>query len=190
MPTINATEIKKGITIKFNNELYEVLDYEHITPGNWRAMIQVKMRNIKTDSTLEYRFRSSDRVEHMLIEKLPAEYLYQKGPSFIFMNTENYEEITVPEEAMQDKTKYLVSNLSVMIIYCDDTLINVQLPITVDLKITETDPPLKTATITNVSKPATVETGLVVQVPAFVKQGETIRIDTRDGKYIERVKTQ
>jgi len=190
MSTINATEIKKGMTIKFNNELYEVLDYDHITPGNWRAMIQVKMRNIKTNSTLEYRFRSSDRVEQMPIEQLPAAYSYQKGSSLVFMNTENYEEVSVPAEFVGDKIKYFSSNQSVMLIYCDSSLINVQLPVTVDLKIIETDPPLKTATITNVFKPATLETGLVVQVPAFVESGEIIRIDTRDGSYVERVKTQ
>jgi elongation factor P len=190
MSTINTTEIKKGMTIKFNNELYEVLDYDHVTPGNWRGMVQVKMRNIKTNSTIEYRFRTSERVEQMPMEQLPAEYLYQKGPSHIFMNSENYEEVSIPTEFIQDKIKYFASNQSVMLIYCDGSLINVQLPVTVDLKIVETDPPLKTATITNVSKPATLETGLVVQVPAFIEQGETIRIDTRDGSYVERVKAQ
>lgn len=188
MSVINATEIKKGMTIKFNNELYEVLDYDHITPGNWRAMIQAKMRNIKTNSTLEYRFRSSERVEQMAIEQLQVEYMYQKGSSIVFMNTENYEEVSVPEKIVGDKAKYFSSNLSVILIYCDGFLINIQLPVTVDLKIIETDPPLKSATITNVFKAATLETGLVIQVPAFVEQGEIIRIDTRDNSYVERVK--
>ncbi|MDI6786930.1 MAG: elongation factor P [Planctomycetota bacterium] len=188
MSTINATEIKKGMTIKFNNELYEVTDYDHITPGNWRAMIQAKMRNLKTNSTLEYRFRSSDRIEVMLIEMTPSEYLYQKGSSYIFMNTQNYEEISISQELLKEKTKYLSANQSIMLVYCDGNLIDVQLPITVDLKITETSPPLKTATITNVSKSATLETGLVVQVPAFIEQGEVVRVDTRDGRYMERVR--
>ncbi|MFH1231559.1 MAG: elongation factor P [Planctomycetota bacterium] len=190
MSTINATELKKGMTIKFQGELYEVTDYDHITPGNWRAMMQVKMRNIKTNSTFEYRFRSSDRVEQMAIEQLPVEYLYQKGSLIVFMNTENYEEVSVPAEFVGNKIKYFSSNLPVMLIYCDGSLINVQLPVTVDLKIIETDPPLKTATITNVFKSATLETGLVVQVPAFVEKGEIIRIDTRDNSYVERVKAQ
>lgn len=188
MSTINATEIKKGMVIKFNNELYVVADYDHVTPGNWRAMMQVKMRNVKTGSTLEYRFRSVDKVEQLSVELKPADYLYQKGNFFVFMSTENYEEISIALDALKDKAKYMKENQSVMLAYCDGGLIDVQLPVTVDLKITETTPPLKTATITNVAKPAIMETGLVVQVPAFIEQGETIRVDTRDGSYVERVK--
>lgn len=187
MATINATEIKKGMTIKFEGELYEIVDYDHVTPGNWRAMVQAKMRKLKTNNTMEYRFRASDRVEVMPVELRPTEYLYQKGTNFIFMNNENYEEISLSQDVLKDKTKYMTPNMTVMLVYCDGNLLDVQLPINVDMKITETDPPLKTATITNVSKPAILETGLVVQVPAFVEKGEVIRIDTRDGKYVERV---
>jgi elongation factor P len=187
MGEINATEIKKGMRIKFDNELYEVLEYEHIAPGNWRAMVQVKLRNLKTTNTTEYRFRSTDRVQVMMIEQTPAEYLYQKDTFYIFMNTETYEEVSIEQGLLKEKTRYLKENQSVMLTYCEGVLIDVQLPITVDLKIVETAPPLKTATITNVSKPATLETGLVVQVPSFIQQDEVIRIDTRDGRYVERV---
>ncbi len=190
MSTINATDIKKGMIIKFNNDLYEVADYDHVTPGNWRAMMQVKMRSVKTGSTLEYRFRSVDKVEQLSVELRPVDYLYQKGNFFVFMSTENYEEVSINLDVLKDKAKYMKENLSVMLVYCDEGLIDVQLPVTVDLKITDTTPPLKTATITNVSKPATMETGLVVQVPAFIELGETIRIDTRDGRYVERVKAE
>ena len=190
MSIINSTEIKNGMTIKFNGELYEVLEYDHVTPGNWRAMIQVKMRNIKTNSTLENRFRANDRVEQMAIEVVPAEFMYEKGSQMVFMNTENYEEIPISKDVLKDKVKYLIANQPVSIIYCDGSFIDVSLPIIVELKIVDTSPTLKTATITNVAKPATLETGLVVQVPAFVQQGEVVRIDTRDGKYVERVKAQ
>ena len=190
MGIINSTEIKNGMTIKFNNELYEVLEYDHVTPGNWRAMIQVKMRNIKPGSTLENRFRANDRVEQMVIETRPAEYMYEKGPQMVFMSTETYEEISITKEVLGEKVKYLIPNLPVSLIYIEGSLVNVQLPMSVDLKIVETSPIMKTATITNVSKPAIMETGFVVQVPAFIQQGEVIKVDTRDGQYVERAKQQ
>jgi len=188
MGIINSTEIKVGMTIKWENELYEVLDYDHVTPGNWRAMMQVKMRNIKTNSTTEYRFRANDRVEQMSIDARPADYMYTKGNLVVFMSTENYEEISLEKEVLKEGLKYLTPNLAVLLIYCDGDLINVQLPLNIEMKIVDTAPPLKTATITNMAKPATLESGLVVQVPAFIESGEIIKIDTRDGKYIERVK--
>ncbi|MBI4712173.1 MAG: elongation factor P [Planctomycetes bacterium] len=187
MSIINATEIRKGIIIKFNNELYEVAEYNHVAPGNWRAMVQAKLRNIKTGSIAENRFRSTDRVEVVMMEAVPAQYSYQKGKTFVFMNSSTYEEIDVDEAFLRDKQKYLLPDEEVMLQYCDGELLNVQLPITVNLKITQTAPALKTATITNVSKPATLETGLVIQVPAFVQQDEVVKVDTRDGRYIERV---
>ena len=184
------SEFRTGAAIRFNNDIWIITEFHHVTPGNWRAMMQVKMRSVKTGSTLEYRFRSVDKVEQMAVEVKPADYLYQKGNFFVFMSTENYEEISISLDVLKEKAKYMKENQSVMLVYCDGGLIDVQLPVTVDLKITETTPPLKTATITNVSKPATMETGLVVQVPAFIELGETIRIDTRDGRYVERVKVE
>jgi len=124
----------------------------------------------------------------MAIDAIPAEYSYDKGTASIFINTENYEEIPLEKSIIKDKLPYLTSNQPVLLVYCDGFLINVQLPMNVELKIVETSPTLKTATITNVAKPAVMETGLVVQVPAFVEQGEVIKVDTRDGSYIERVK--
>ena len=186
---INATEIKKGIIIKFDNELYEVVDYQHVTPGNWRAMVQTKLRNIKTNNVKEHRFRSSDRMEVITIEQVPVEFLYQKGEEYVFMNQTNYEEITLSQEVLSESAVYLRPNLEVLLNYYDGAPVGIQLPVTVDLKIIETAPPLKTATITNVYKPATCENGLVVPVPPFVETGETIRVDTRDGHYVERVKS-
>lgn len=186
MSIINATEIRKGIIIKFNNDLCEVVEYNHVAPGNWRAMVQAKLKNIKTGSIAENRFRSTDRVEVIQMEAVQAQFSYQKGTNFIFMDSSTYEEITVNEELLKDKQKYLMPDLEVMLQYCNGELLNVQLPITVALKIIQTAPALKTATITNVSKPATLETGLVIQVPAFVQEGEVVKVDTRDGRYMER----
>ncbi len=190
MSMISATEIRTGIIIKFNNELHEVVDYTHVAPGNWRAMVQAKMRNLKTDNTTEYRFRSSDKVEHMTVEGVPAQFSYQKGDGFVFMNSATYDEIHVNKELIGHKADYLMAGLEVTLYYCEEAVIEVRLPVTVDLKITQTDPPLKTATITNVNKPATLETGLVVNVPAFIEIGEVIKVDTRDNSYVGRVSSK
>ncbi|MFA5794578.1 MAG: elongation factor P [Candidatus Brocadiia bacterium] len=187
MPMISATEIRNGIIIKFNNELHEVVDYTHVAPGNWRAMVQAKMRNLKTNKTTENRFSSSDKVEHMMVEGIPAQFSYKKGNEFVFMNSENYEEIHVDKELLGTKAPYLIGGLEVTLYYCEGSVIEVRLPVTVDLKITQTDPPMKTATITNVNKPATLETGLIVNVPPFIEIGEVIKVDTRDNSYVGRV---
>lgn len=185
---LNATEIRKGMIIKHQDEIYEVLDVQHITPGNWRAMVQTKLRNVKTGSATEYRFRSNDRVEQVLTELKPMEFLYVSGTNFVFMDMTSYEELHLPAEVVGNAVQFMLPNTSVMISYLDGNPVGVQLPTTVDLKVVETEPPLRGATITNQFKPAKLETGLVVQVPSFVERNEIIRVDTRSGEYVERVK--
>ena len=184
---ISATEIRKGMVIKFENQPYVIVDYDHVTPGNWRAMVQVKMRHLKQGSMRDWRFRSEDKIEQIFIEVIPMEYLYAEGDHFVFMNLSTYDQISLSREIMADGIKYLKSNSEVMVNYYEGQAIGIQLPITVDLKVNHTEPGLKGATVTNVYKPATLETGVVVQVPSFIVIGEVIRVDTRDGKYIERV---
>lgn len=185
---ISATEIRKGMVIKFEDQPYIIVDYEHIAPGNWRAMVQVKMRRLKQGSVREWRFRSEDKVEQVFVEVVPMEYLYPEGDRFVFMNMATYDQISLAKEIVGDGTKYLKSNIEVLVNYYEGEPISVQLPMTVELKIVGTEPGLKGATVTNVYKTAQLETGAVIQVPPFVQQGEVIRVDTRDGKYIERVK--
>lgn len=185
---INATDIKRGMIIKFNDAPCLVLSYEHITPGNKRAMIQAKLRNLKQGNTVEHRFRSGDRLEQVYVDAQPMEYLYQDGEQFIFMNPSTYDQMPLSREVVSEVLPYLKSNIEVTVNYYDNEPISIDLPHTVDLKITQTDPGLKGATVTNVHKPATLETGVVVNVPPFIEQGETIRVDTRTGKYVERVK--
>ncbi|MDQ7780674.1 MAG: elongation factor P [Planctomycetota bacterium] len=185
---INATDIRKGMIIRHDGEIYDVVDVQHITPGNWRAMVQAKMRNVKTGSTTEYRFRSSERVEPIHTEQRQMEFLYRSGSNFVFMDMTSYEELVLQPETVGNSVQFMLSNASVLVNYVDGSPVAVQLPTTVDLKVVETEPSLRGATVTNQFKPAKLETGLVVQVPAFVEVNETIRVDTRSGEYVERVK--
>jgi len=165
-----------------------VLDFRHVTPGNWRAMVQTKLRNLRTGISFEHRFRSTDTVEKAVLEEQEFEYLYHDGTSYYFMNTETFEQIALDEEVLGDAVKFLIPNLRLKVVFYQGKPMGVELPPTVDLRVVETEPSLKGATVTAVNKPATLETGLVIQVPPFVEAGDVVRVDTAEGTYIERVK--
>ena len=186
---IDATKIRRGMIIKLDDKLYRVLDCQLITPGRWKAMVQTKLRNIKDGSQLEYRFRSEERVEQAYLEEVEMVFLYRSGDEFHFMNLQTFEQIKLDLEAIGDGANYLIPELVLTIEFYEGQPVGINLPNTVDLKVVETEPVLKGATQTATSKPATLETGLVVQVPQFVKEGDVIRVDTREDKYLERVKT-
>jgi elongation factor P len=183
---IPATQIKKGMVIIHNGELHQVVSFHHVTPGNWRGMVQTKLRNLKTGSIIENRFRSEDRVDRATLEQHEMEYLYQDGDQFCFMNTETYEQIFLNKETLEDTLPFLKSNTKIAVDFYEGRAINIDLPMTVDLEVVETEPGIKGATATRTTKPATLETGLVVQVPVFIDRGDVIRVDTSDKKYIER----
>ncbi|OHB76997.1 MAG: elongation factor P [Planctomycetes bacterium RBG_16_59_8] len=184
---VNATDVRKGIVLMHKNKLFVVVGVTHITPGNWRAIIQIKMKDIATGGTIEERFSSSDKIETAVIEQHEMEYLYADGDDLVFMNQENYEQVHVKKELLGDDVKFLRENEIVKINIHDGRAIALEIPFTVELKVTKTDPGLKGATVTNVFKPATLETGAVVNVPPFIDIGEVIRVDTRTGDYLERV---
>ncbi|MBI5368558.1 MAG: elongation factor P [Planctomycetes bacterium] len=183
-----ATEIRKGMVIRVEGELFTVLETQHITPGNWRGMVKAKMRNLKSGSSKEVRFNPSDKFEQAMLEQKEVQFTYKNADHFVFMDLANYEEIHLDRELIGDAAGYLLENSEILVNYCDNAVTGVQLPTTVDLKVTDTEPGLKSATVTNVYKPATLETGMVIQVPPFVNPGEKIRVDTRTGEYVERVK--
>jgi elongation factor P len=160
----------------------------HITPGNWRGMVQTKLRNLRSGTQMENRFRSEDKVERVTFEQHEMEFLYEADGQYHFMNTENYEQTTLNSEELGDTIKYLTPNSRAQVEFYEGKPMGVSLPNTVELKVTQTDPALKGATVTNVLKPATVETGAIVQVPGFVAIGDTIRVDTETGGYLSRVK--
>jgi elongation factor P len=184
---IQATQLKKGMCIKHENDLYRIVQTQHITPGNWRGMVQTKIRNLKTGAISEHRFRSEDRIERAILDETQMEYLYQDGDMYHFMNNETFEQVGLSDEVLGDAVPYLIPNIKLAIEFYEGRPVGIELPITVEMKVMETEPGIKGASVSNVGKPAKMETGLVVQVPAFINEGDVIRIDTASGSYVERV---
>lgn len=183
---LTATQIRPGMVIKFNGELYSVFAMTHRTPGNLRGFVQVRMRSLRNGSMNEHRFSTDDRVEKAILEEHDMEYLYDDGEYFYFMNIETYEQIHLTKDLLGDATNYLTPNLKVAVEFYEGKPMSVELPATVDLTVVETEPGLKGSTVSNVTKPAKMETGLVVQVPPFINEGEKIRVNTAEGTYQER----
>lgn len=186
---IPATQLRPGMLITYEGELHRVTNVVHVTPGNWRGMVQTKLRNLRSGTQKENRFRSEDKVERVTLEQHEMEFLYQADDQYHFMNTETYEQTALTAETLGEATKYLIPNLRVQVEVFDGNVpVAVTVPKTVDLRVTDTAPGLKGATVTNVLKPATTETGLVVPVPPFVDIGDVIRVDTESGEYLSRAK--
>jgi elongation factor P len=183
---ISATQLRPGMVIKFNNELYSIFKMEHRTPGNLRGFVQVKMRSLRSGTMTEHRFSSEDRVDRAALEEIEMEYLYDDGEYYYFMNTENFEQMHLTRDILGDAVEYLVPQLKVNIEFYEGKPMSVELPPTVDLTVVETEPGLKGASVSNVTKSAKLETGLVVQVPPFINEGEKVRISTAEGTYQER----
>jgi elongation factor P len=184
---IQATQLRPGMLIHHEGELYRIMSVTHITPGNKRGMMQTKLRSLRSGLQTEHRFRSEDKVERVTLEQHEMEFLYESGGLYHFMNTESYEQVVLSEDVLGDAVRFLRPNLRVQVEFHDGTSpVGVLLPKTVDLTVTETAPGLKGATVTNTLKPATTETGLVVQVPSFIEVGESIRVDTENGEYLSR----
>ena len=183
---ISATQLRPGMVIKFNSELYSVFSMVHRTPGNLRGFVQVKMRSLRSGTMTEHRFASEDRVEKANLEEQEMEYLYDDGEYYYFMNTENFEQMHLTKDLLGDAVQYLIPQMKVSVEFYEGKAMSVELPATVDLTVVETEPSLKGATVSNVTKPAKLETGLVVQVPPFISQGEKIRVSTAEGTYQER----
>src|ERR1051326_4240796 len=182
----SATQMRPGMVIKFNNDLFSVFSVNHRTPGNLRGFVQVKMRNLRSGTMIEHRFSSEDRVERAALEEHEMEYLYDDGEFYYFMNIENYEQMHLTKDLLGDATDYLIPQMHVNIEFYEGKAMSVELPPTVDLTVVETEPRLKGATVSNVTKPAKLETGLVVQVPPSITEGEKIRVNTSEGTYQER----
>ncbi len=183
---IAATQLRPGMVVKFNKELHTVFSMVHRTPGNLRGFVQAKMRNIRSGSMIEHRFSSEDKVERIALEEHQMEFLYDDGEYYHFMNTETYEQIQLTVANLGDNTQYLIPQLKVNVEFYEGSPISVELPPSVEMVVKETEPGLKGATVSNVTKPAKMDTGLVVQVPPFINEGEKIRVSTTDGSYLER----
>ena len=184
--SIPATQLRPGMIIKHNNDLHSVFSVEHRTPGNLRAFIQAKLRNLRTGAMFEHRFRSPDPIEKVNVDEENMEFLYSDGDDYYFMNTENYEQTHLKRDTLGDSVEYLIPNLQIRVSFFDGVAVGIELPQTVEMTVVETEPGLKSATASSVTKPARLETGLVVQVPPFINEGERIRVDTAEGAYLSR----
>jgi elongation factor P len=184
---IYATQLRPGMIIRFNDELYSIFSVYHRTPGNKRGFVQAKMRNLRNQVMIEHKFSSEDRVERATLEEQQFEFLYADGDTYYFMNSETFEQIHLDKSILGDAVQYLVPQLQVTVLFYEGKPVSVELPATVDLTVVETEPGLRGATVSNVTKPARLETGLVIQVPSFVNQGDKVRVNTAEGTYQERV---
>ena len=183
---IPATQMRPGMIIKHKDQLHLVFKVEHRTPGNLRAFIQAKLRNIRTGAMFEERFRSADAIEKVVVDEVSMEFLYNDGDDYYFMNPVDYEQTVLKGSTLGDAIEYLTPNLQIKVSYHDGHAVGIDLPASVELTVVETEPGLKSATASSVSKPAKTETGLVVYVPPFINEGEKIRVDTSDGSYLSR----
>jgi elongation factor P len=181
-----ATQLRKGMIVKIDNKLFRIFDRQHVTPGNLRGFVRVKMRNIQSGSMAEEKFRSEDIVERVALEQKEMQYLYNDGDGYHFMDTVTYDQVQLSADLLGDSIGFLKPEMSVEVEFFGENPIGVELPQTVDLKVVSTMPAIKGATATNQTKPATLETGVVIQVPPFIGEGDLIRVNTETGEYQTR----
>ena len=184
---VDTSQFRNGLKIELDGEPFTVIYFQHVKPGKGGAFVRTKVRNLKNGKVLERRFRSGERVELADVEERKMQYLYQDGEQLVFMDTQNYDQIPFSADQVGDARKFLKENLEVDVLFWRGRPLNVELPSFITAVITRCEPGIKGDTASNVTKPATLETGAIVQVPLFVKEGETIRVDTRSGEYVERV---
>ncbi len=186
MPT--TADIKNGMTIKFNDQLFTIVEFQHVKPGKGGAFVRTKLKNVITGRVLENTFRSGEKIDPVRLEDKSMQYLYIEGCDYVFMDQETYEQINVPADVVGDAKNYMKEGDAVTVQFYETTPLSVQVPFFLEFEIIKCEPGMKGDTVSNVTKAATLETGAVIQVPLFVEQGEWIRVDTRTGSYIERVK--
>jgi elongation factor P len=185
--SIQATRLRKGMLIKLGPDLFRILDLHHLTPGNKRAHIQARLRNIRTLSLADQKFRAEEDIERATLDEREMQYLYNDSDHYYFMDTSTYEQIHISQEALGDSKNYLIPDAIIRVEFYDVEPVGIELPPTVDLVVRETVPGIKGATASAQVKPAKLETGLVVQVPPFVNEGDRIRVSTETGEYQSRV---
>jgi elongation factor P len=186
MASIQATRLKKGMLVKMEQDLFRVLELQHVTPGNLRGFVRIKLRNIRSGTLSDQKLRSEDTVERATLDEREMQYLYQDGDDYYFMDTSSYEQTHISSEALGDSVNFLKPEMTIQVEFYGTEPVGIELPQTVDLKVMETAPGIKGATASAQVKPATLETGLVVQVPPFVNEGDMVRVSTETGEYQSR----
>lgn len=185
---MQASNIRKGNIILYNGTPHRVLDFQHRTPGNLRAFVQAKLRNLQSGSSMEVRFSATENVDRAVLDRQEMEYLYNDGNLYHFMNTSTFEQIALDQESLGEGIHYLVAETRIEVEFFEGKPIGVELPSSIEMTVVETEPALKGATVSNSQKPAKLETGVTIQVPPFIKEGDRIRIDPNNGVYLERAK--
>jgi len=184
---IDVNELRKGVTFTMDNELYKVIDYQHHKPGRGKAVIRTKLRNLRTGAKIDKNFTSGERVQDIRLDHQTVQYLYSDGDFYYFMDTETYEQFPLPNAVLEDAKPYLVENTEIELSSYEGERLDVDLPITVDLEVVQAPPGFAGDTAQGATKDVTLETGLVLQVPLFVDEGNVLRVDTRTGRYVTRV---
>ena len=186
MPTITTNDLKNGMTLELDRDLVQVVDFQHVKPGKGHAFVRTTLRNVRTGSVVDRTFRAGEKVERAIIDKRSMQFLYRDGADYVLMDDQTYDQIQVTPTTLGDATNYMVEQGTTLILMYGDEVIGVELPASVELVITETEPGLQGDRVSGARKPATLETGLVVQVPLFIELGERVKVDTRSGDYLSR----
>lgn len=186
MPVISTADFKNGVTIQLDGEPYAIVEFQHVKPGKGGAFVRTKLRSVKTGNVFDRTFRAGERMELARVERRPVQFLYRSGEEFHFMSMADFEESTVPEALLGDSVQWMKENDEVVLVIYEDSVIGVDLPTTATLRVIRTEPGVRGDTATGGLKPATLETGAVVRVPLFINEGDTVKVDTRTGAYVER----
>ncbi len=186
MPTVSSNDLKTGMSLDLENTLMQVVDFQHVKPGKGHAFVRSRLKNVRTGAVVDRTFRAGEKLEQAIIDKREMQYLYNDGTGYVFMDTATYDQITVPTEGLGEATDYLIENNTAVLLHYGEEIVGVDLPAAVELSIAETEPGVQGDRVSGARKPATLETGLVVQVPLFVGPDDRIKVDTRTGEYITR----
>ncbi len=186
MPQISTSDFKNGMTIDLEDGLFQIAEFQHVKPGKGGAFVRTSLRNVRNGGVVERTFRAGEKMERAIVEKREMQLLYRDGDDYVFMDNSSYEQLNVPSATLGDTTNYLIDQASALLMMYGDEIIGVELPASVELDVAETEPGEKGDRVSGAKKPATLETGLVVQVPLFINPGEKIKVDTRSGDFISR----
>ena len=184
---ISTADFRTGLTIETDGDIFQIIEFQHVKPGKGGAFVRTKLRNLRTGSVTDKTFRAGERMEQAMIERRTMQFLYRASDEYTFMDMETFDQTSLPQENIGDGAAYLKPDMEVSVVRYEDELLGVEIPNTVDLAVSETDPGLRGDTATGGTKPATLESGAVVNVPLFINEGDVIRVDTRTGQYVQRV---
>ncbi len=186
MPTISTNDLKNGMTLELDNNLFQVIEFQHVKPGKGGAFVRTTLKNARTGAVIERTFRADEKVERAVIDKKEMQFLYRDADEWVFMDSETYEQMQVPSAALGDAANYLIEGSAPILLMHNDSIVGIDLPAAVELTVTETEPGIQGDRVSGARKPATLETGLVVQVPLFINVGDKVKVDTRTGDYLSK----